>query len=521
MLKVGAAVAAAVLALPAAAARAEVPGNAGSFTAAISGNGRFVAFDSEASNLVPEDRNGRMDVFVRDIATSNTQRVSVGPGRIEANDQSSDPAISADGYHVAFTSWATNLSPGDTNGESDVFSYDVVTQTTELVSVGLDGEPGDDLSTDPSVSADGRYVAFTSYASNLVPGDTAGTWDVFVRDRETGTTERVDVSSEGIPAPAGRRIYSRATISADGRYVSFSSDASGLVAGDTNGTADVFVRDRVAWTTERVSVGNDGRQLDPDNGIYGAAISADGRYVTFISGSDGIFVRDRVTGTTKRVDVATDGADANGSTCCGQAISDDGRYVVFMSAAGNLVTGDTNDSLDVFVHDRATGATERVSVGDKQQANEASSVAGITSHGTLVAFQSNASNLVAGDTNDASDIFLRDRELRRTDLVSAIPKPRFSFGKTTMTPRPPRAGRFYTVTMPIAVDGQPVAAAKVTAKAIVRHRTVPLVRRSFASSTARVVWRIPKSARNRYLTATITVRTAGGAVASTFSAIVR
>jgi Tol biopolymer transport system component len=242
MLKVGAAVAAAVLALPAAAARAEVPGNAGSFTAAISGNGRFVAFDSEASNLVPNDRHGQMDVFVFDQFTSKIERVSLGPGGAEGDDESFDPAISDDGRYVAFTSRASNLVTGDTNGQADVFVHDRVTGTTELVSIGIGGAPGNDLSADAMLSADGRYVAFTSYASNLRPGDTGGTWDVFVRDRATETTERVDVDSQGVAAPAARRIDSRATISADGRFVAFSSDSSNLVAGDTNGTTDVFVR---------------------------------------------------------------------------------------------------------------------------------------------------------------------------------------------------------------------------------------------------------------------------------------
>jgi Tol biopolymer transport system component len=422
---------------------------------------------------------------------------------------------------VAFTSLASNLVAGDRNGQPDVFVHDRVSGATELASVGMRGEPGDDLSAHATMSADGRYVAFTSYASNLVPGDSGATWDVFVRDRATGTTERIDVDNGGIAAPAGRRIYSRATLSADGRFVAFSSDSSGLVAGDTNGTPDVFVRDRVAGTTERVSVGNNGRQLEADNGIYGAAISGDGRYVTFISGSAGIFVRDRLKGTTERVDVAPGGAEANGGACCTQAISDDGRYVAYMSGATNLVPGDTNGVMDVFVNDRALGGTERVSVGGGGQANGQSSVSGLSSHGSPVLFQSNASNLVPGDTNGASDIFERDLFGKWTEMVSAAVGPRPYVLHTTKSPRPPRAGRLYTVTLLLRERAHAVDTASVTARATVRHRVVPLVRTFFAESAAHAVWRVPTSARNGHMTVTISARTAAGRVTSTFVTIVR
>jgi Tol biopolymer transport system component len=153
-----------VVTLPAA-ARGE-PANGGSFTASISGDGgRYVAFDAAASNLVPDDHNGALDVFVRDRLTSKTQRVNVGPQGVEANERSSDPAISADGRYVAFTSWASNLIPGDTNNRPDVFVHDRTTGLTELIG------GGNDETASPSISADGRYVAFLSYASNLVPGD--------------------------------------------------------------------------------------------------------------------------------------------------------------------------------------------------------------------------------------------------------------------------------------------------------------------------------------------------------------
>jgi len=209
-----------------------------------------------------------------------------------------------------------------------------------------------------AISADGRYVAFSSSATNLVAGDTMG--GVFVRDRVKGTTTRVSVSTQGAPA-----FGAEPAISADGRYVAFGSGASNLVAGDTNGIVDVFVRDRVAGTTTRVNISTRGAQTahtDPDTMLEDSelpTISADGRYVAFLSGAGNlvdcdtngivdVFVRDRVRGTTTRVSVATRGAQAN-QRSSEPAISANGRYVAFSSDASNLVRGDTNGSSDVFV----------------------------------------------------------------------------------------------------------------------------------------------------------------------------
>ena len=216
-----------------------VQGNAGSYSPALSAGGRFVAFQSWASNLVPGDTNGRTDVFVHNRRTGRTERVSVGPNGAQGNAGSASPALSADGRFVAFGSDATNLVPGDTNGEADVFVHDRRTGTTERVSVGPGGGQGNGESFSPSLSADGRFVAFQSYATNLVPGDTNNTSDVFVRDRGTGTTERVSVRRDGV-----HDTSDTLTLSADGRFVAFHSEASNLVVGDTNGEVDVFVQDR-------------------------------------------------------------------------------------------------------------------------------------------------------------------------------------------------------------------------------------------------------------------------------------
>src|SRR5258705_450215 len=208
---------------------------------AISANNRYVVFTGGSDNLVLGDDNFRPDVFVRDLQTGTTERVSVDPGGAQGNDDSEDPAISADGRYVVFESDATNLVASDVNGSIDVFLRDRVLGTTELVARSSSGTQGNNRAVDAKISDDGRYVAFTSWSSNLVDGDTNGAWDDFVRDRVLGITERMSLDSHG----AGGDIRSLvSSISADGRCVALRSYATNLVAGDTNGSSDIFVRDR-------------------------------------------------------------------------------------------------------------------------------------------------------------------------------------------------------------------------------------------------------------------------------------
>jgi Tol biopolymer transport system component len=221
----------------------------------ISADGRFVAFQSEASNLVPGDTNGHSDVFVRDRAAQVTRRVSVGAGGQQGNGESFEPAISAGGRFVVFWSSASNLVAGDTNNADDIFVRDRFARVTRRISVGLGGQQANGHSEVPAISARGRFVAFSSSASNLVPGDTNGTSDVFVRDRMGQLTRRVSVGSGG---QQSNDISFLPTISADGRFVGFTSSASNLVPVDTNNADDIFVRDRFAQVTRRVSVGSGG-----------------------------------------------------------------------------------------------------------------------------------------------------------------------------------------------------------------------------------------------------------------------
>ncbi len=331
-------------------------GSEGSPFPAISADGRYVAFESCASNLVPGDANGCSDVFVYDRQTSSIERVSVASGGGDANADSYGPSISADGWYVAFDSDASNLVPGDTNGYPDVFVRDRQTGITERVSLASGGAQGNWDSMRASISGDGRYVAFESWASNLVPGDANDRTDVFVYDRQTSSIERVSVASDGTEANG---FSWEPSVSADGRYVAFESYASNLVTGDTNGSCDVFVHDRQSGSTERVSVASGGGDANADS--YGPSISADGWYVAFDSdasnlvpgdtnGYPDVFVRDRQTGITERVSLASGGAQGNWDSMRA-SISGDGRYVAFESLASNLVSDDANGVDDVFVGD--------------------------------------------------------------------------------------------------------------------------------------------------------------------------
>jgi Tol biopolymer transport system component len=390
-------------------------GDDSSSSPSISADGRHVAFASNATNLVAGDTNETSDVFVHDRQTGETTRVSVASDGTQGGFQSSSPSISAGGRYVAFSSYATNLVEGDTNGEADVFVRDRQTGETTRVSVASGGTQSESGSFRPFISADGRYVAFSSYATDLVEGDTNNKVDVFVHDRQTGDTTRVSVASDGTQGDDWSG--GGGSISADGRYVAFESGATNLVEGDTNVTEDIFVRDRQTGDTTRVSVASDDTQGDGES--YSPSISADGRYVAFDSeatnlvagdtnGTVDVFVRDRQTGDTTRASVASGGTQGDGGSYF-PSISALGDYVAFASEATNLVEGDSNGWPDVFVHDRQAGETIRVSVASGgTQGDSGSEHSSISGDGRYVAFESNATTLVEGDTNEAPDVFLHD-----------------------------------------------------------------------------------------------------------------
>ena len=436
----------------------------------ISSNGRFVAFASNASNLVAGDPNGQgsnniiYDIFVYDRDTNSIELLTPGGNR-----HSLQPSISADGRFVVFDSRATNLVSGDSSDQVvDVFLYDRNTDTTQKITAG-----GNDDSRSPTISGDGRFIAFESRAGNLVAGDTNGSFDIFVFDTLTDTTELLapggGLSDNSVPQ----------SISADGRFVAFVSSADDLAVGDTNGSQfDIFVFDRDTDTIELVSAGGNSDSFRP-------AISADGRVVVFDSrasnlatadtngGNDDVFAYDRDTGVLSLLSAGGNNASFR------PTVSADGRVVVFQSSADNLVAG--GDSRGIFSHNLGTGVTEILStrpfstvfvrsvegflvrspslipsisadgelavypsidtnalatafISNRSMNSEARVIAAelpfeavggnlpstnpsVSSTGRFVAFESSANNLVAGDTT-RRDIFVRDRETQRTENLT-------------------------------------------------------------------------------------------------------
>src|SRR5215470_6395680 len=357
-----------------------------------------------------------------------SERVSVSSTGDEGNGNCHEdgPAISADGRFVAFWSAASNLVDGDTNGSLDVFVHDRQTHLTERVSVDSSGAEGIGESARPAISADGRFVAFESVAPLAPPFPGGPTRSIFVRDRLAGTTEMVSLNFGGNTDGSGNQP----AISADGRFVTYWSGDPSMVSGDTNDQSDVFVRDRQLTTTERVSVDSTGTEANGPS--FASAISGDGRFVAFESdatnlvagdtnGSQDIFVHDRQTGATERVSVSSTAGQANDFSYK-PTISSDGRFVAFWSAATNLVADDTNGFNDVFVHDRQTGTTERVSVSSAGvEADSNSNSAAISADGRFVVFVSLATNLDSVTSFAPQDIFIHDRQTGTTDQVSLNP----------------------------------------------------------------------------------------------------
>jgi hypothetical protein len=392
------------------------PATSGAIYESVSGSGRFIAFESDAANLVKGDTNMVTDVFVRDRRTHTTTRVSVRSDGRQSDDWLGYSAISVNGRFVTFCGEATNVVKGDTNGHQDVFVHDRRTGRTTRVSVSSSGRQGNADSDYSNVSSNGRWVVFASLASNLVKGDTNGHWDLFIHDAVTGRTRLITRSRAGTPANGDTSYIGPSSMSADGRFVTFSSLASNLVAGDQNGASDVFVYDRETRRIRPVSVSS--REVR-GNGDSGApTIGANGRFVAFDSastnlvGGDGngyrdVFIRDLKAGTTRRVSLSSSEVEGNRDSSYA-TISSDGRFVAFESAATNLIGGDGNAATDIFVRNLAPGSTRRVSVSSsKAEANGGSSNAFISASGAFVVFQSDATNLVANDMNGATDVFLR------------------------------------------------------------------------------------------------------------------
>ena len=381
----------------------------------ISDDGRFVVFDSQASALVPGDTNELNDIFVHDRVTRRTELVSVSSDEVQTESPAYLARIDPSGRFVLFQSGSTKLAPG-ASGFGSVFLRDLREGTTELVSMNSDEEAANSLSFPGNITPDGRFVSFQSFASNLAPGDTNDKVDVFVRDRLEGTTTRVSLRADGKERVGDS---SSPSLSDDGQYVAYTAlvGTQGEDRSDFIDEMQVFWHDRETGDVRLISVATDGTRGNAFSSSPQA--SADGRYVAFQSQAsnlvpgDGnraqdIFVHDTETRTTRRISVTSAGEESNGRSY-GPILSGDGRYLAFGTEATNLSPGDTNGRKDAYVHDLATGVTERVSLDSAgQQPPSNSEDVFVSAGGRYVAF-ANYSALVPEDQNDARDVFVLDR----------------------------------------------------------------------------------------------------------------
>lgn len=455
-------------------------GDSDALLPAISADGRYVSFYSGSSTFSPDNPPPppcvptaqfdacRPAAFVRDRRAHRVSRIDVTPSGalvpagLPADQVSITAGMSADGRFVGFYSTHTGLVDNDINETWDVFVYDQVQRVIRRVSVSSSGEQGNMASFNAGLSADGRYVAFTSAADNLVGDDTNVVTDVFVHDTLSRKTTRVSVGSaeeqadqarpNAFPVESGSHLVSMST---NGRFVVFRSSASNLVPGDTNNASDFFLRDLRKGVTQRISVSSSEDQANADSrqplGTAQWIVSDDGQYVFFNSdasnlvsgdsnGAEDLFLRDTVRGTTRRVSVSSGGQEANRGvgeqdpitvfrnvglnlfvtpvnvTQTSYSATPDGQWVAFSSAATNLVPGDTNDATDVFLRHIPTGSTNILSVSATgEQGNGASNAPVLSADAGFVAFQSAAENLVSSDTNGHEDIFTYE-----------VPRQRFS-----------------------------------------------------------------------------------------------
>jgi len=345
-------------------------------------------------------------------------RVSVGAGGAQGDGESKFPSVSSDGRYVAFASAASNLIAGDTNGHEDIFVYDNQTGTTTRVSVASNGGEGNNASYTPVISGNGRYVIFESLASNLVAGDTNNSYDVLVHDRVTAQTNRLGSNSLVSFCPCG--------LSSDGRYAAFTANDLG---GAPFSGKYIFLYDTQESTASQVHINNSGT---PGNGgVSSLAVSADGSWLAYSStstnlcdgdtnGLEDVFLREQASGNTIRVSVTSSGVQSNGQSR-NAAISGDGRYVAFDSMATNLVSPYSNPwHSDVYVHDRSTGQTSLASQSSTGEGgNSISSGPAVSGNGRYIAFSSYSDNLVSSDTNGMQDVFVRDRQEGKTYMLSS------------------------------------------------------------------------------------------------------
>lgn len=381
----------------------------------LSVDGRYLVFTSYEPTLVAGSDASGPQVYLRDMETGQNFLVSATVAGKAGNGVSEQPAVSAGGRYVVFVSNATDLVTGDSNGKRDVFVRDMAQRSTSLVSASAAGSLADGDSYEPVVSSEGQIVAFYSYATNLVPGDTNSISDVFVVDRGAKNVSRISVGAGGLQSDGGSFAPA---ISSDGRYVAFRSTATNIVTGRSSNIPGIFVTDRLRGTTALASVATDGTQANDFS--FRPSISGDGRYVAFESDATNlvpddtnrardIFIRDASAGTTRLVTVSTSQAQADGASR-NAAISTNGRIVAFESDASNLVGVDEAGLTDVYVRDLDNLTTEAVSVSTSDAtSDDDSSFPSVSGNGRYVAFTSKASTLAPGNGDHARNVFIRDR----------------------------------------------------------------------------------------------------------------
>lgn len=379
-----------------------VQGNGWCTSLHVSGDGRIVAFNTNANNLVPGDTNGAPDGFVRDLFTGTTEFVCLGVNGQLAVSETVVRALSEDGRFVAFISKAANLHPDDTDAFSDVYVRDRWAGTTELISVLMDSTPSVGDCLQAAISADGRYVAFQGGDPNFVPGDTNGLNDVFVRDRFLGTTTLISVNTAGTIAD---RASGFPSISADGRKIVFRSNATNLHPSPTGNNWHAYLRDLDAGVTLAIDLTPSG--LLGNEAALDTAISADGSMIAFESQADDLLPGD-VLSPSPRAFTWRPGEPLYALQSCngrpgGESAdlspSADGRYVAFEGGNKNWVAGDPSPGSDIFLHDTLTLATNQVSSnGWDQPANNQTIRCSMSDDGRVIGFLSQASNLVPGTT---------------------------------------------------------------------------------------------------------------------------
>ncbi|WP_298952390.1 Hint domain-containing protein [uncultured Methylobacterium sp.] len=390
-------------------------GNNASGGPSLSGDGTLVAFSTAATNLGVPDPSAAVlsEIFVKNLATGEIVRASSNTFGSPLSGTAFAPSLATDGSAVAFSTRGSELL-ADPN-LTQIAVTNLSNGDISVVSAAADGTQGnDDSAANPSISGDGRLVAFTSRATNLVASDTNATLDIFVKNVATGAITRASTAADGTQGNGESNV---ASMAGDGSRVAFQSDATNLVAGDTNGTMDIFVKNLATGAITNASTAADG--TGGNGGSFNPSVSRDGNLVAFSSSADNlvagdtngradVFVKNLATGAITRVSTGTDGTQGNAESGSAR-ISADGTTVTFTSRAGNLVPGDTNIVSDVFVKDLTTGALTRVSGNASGvQGNGASNGGSLSADGSRVAFQSNATNLVPGDTNNVSDVFVAD-----------------------------------------------------------------------------------------------------------------